>query len=127
MKRVKIAVILLFTMILGCSAMLLHFKSASDKMINCANNTARYIENGDNSSAMGELSKLDKIWQSEKRFFHILSGGENCEQLEASLEQVKVWIRQKEKSPETLSELYGFILNAEHLWQTQSPGLMNLL
>lgn len=127
MKRVFIALALLVLMAVCCKAALDHFEDTADELIAHAEEMASAVKARDGGRAAQSLRRLDGLWQREKSFFHILSGSDNCEQLEEALGRIKVWSAQKEKSPELLSELSDLIINAEHLLQTQSPGLMNLL
>ena len=126
MKRTVIALsILVFTAAL-CFFSLIRFESAINEMIDFASEMASAVEDADRPSASNALERLDKSWQQHQNLFRILSGGEPCEQLDRSIAQVKVWFGQKEKSPETLSELYDFIKEAEDLMETQSPSVINL-
>lgn len=126
MKRIAIAFILLFTIFLGCAAALKHFEAATNDLIYQAQSMKKATEQQQTERSHQALSKLCEIWQNERNFFHLLSGSECCEELEQSLEQVKHWSKQKEKSPELLSELSKLILSAEHLSQTQTPSINNL-
>jgi len=126
MKRTAIALLVLFVTAACCIVTLINFEKAISQVISDAASMAKYVENGDAGSAAAALEKLDKSWQEHQNLFRILSGGEPCEQLDRTLTQVKVWFGQKEKSPETLSELYDLIKEAEDLRETQSPSIINL-
>ena len=126
MKRAIIAVSILFLTAALCISSLICFENAISDVIGFAALMAKAVENGDNASAQSALNELDISWQRHQNFFRILSGGEPCEQLDRTLAQVKVWFSQKEKSPETLSELYDLIKEAEDLRETQSPSVINL-
>lgn len=126
MKRTAIALAILIFMSALCVFSLGKFEKAVFEMINHASDMAAAVKTADRTAASAALSDLDASWQRHQNLFHILSGGESCEQLDRSLAQVKVWFEQKEKSPETLSELYNLIKEAEDLRKTQSPSVINL-
>jgi len=126
MKRAAIALAILFLTAVLCVSTLINFENAISEVIIDAASMAKAVENGDRLLAQNALEQLDRSWRRHQNFFRILSGGEPSEQLDRALTQVKVWFKQKEKSPETLSELYDLIKEAEDLRKTQSPSVINL-
>jgi len=126
MKRVFIAFALFSVIIISCVTALIHFEKSISELLEHSENMVVAINSDDRAAAEVALSKLDDVWQQKESFFHILSGSQACEQIEQSLEQIKIWFAQKEKSPETLSELYNLIAETENLWESQSPSLINL-
>ncbi len=126
MKRAAIALLILFIMAAFCIVSLIYFDRSISEIIYHAGQMANAIEAQDTISAQQALDRLGNDWLRYQDHFRILSGSEPCEQLDRSLAQVKVWFLQKEKSPETLSELYDLIKKAEDLRKTQSPSIINL-
>ena len=126
MKRTAIALVILSVTAALCIYSLINFEAAISEIITFSGEMAKCVQTDDRDSAADALDLLDKSWQRHQNLFRILSGGEPCEQLDRSIAQVKVWFEQKEKSPETLSELYDLIKEAEDLRETQSPSFINL-
>ena len=126
MKRIAIALIILFVTAVSCIFTLINFENAISEMITLSDEMAKSVEADDRAAARSALEQLDASWQQHQNFFRILSGGEPCEQLDRSITQVRVWFEQKDKSPETLSELYNLIKKAEDLRKTQTPSVINL-
>ena len=126
MKRVKIAIALLLAAALCCGLGLRRFQAAAAEL----KQYARQLESAMAAQDGGELKAmeaLEKSWEKNSALLHILSGNESCMPIEESLTRLGAMLRQKEKSSETLPELYSIILAADQLWQTQLPSPINLL
>jgi len=126
MKRVTIALLLLITVLTCCAGALFRLERAAAELTAQAQEMAGAVMEQNDIGIRQAAKALEEIWKRESALFHIITGSQNCERLEEALCQLRVWSTQKEKSPETLSELSNVILNASRLVQQQRPGLINL-
>ena len=127
MKRIYISAALLILTAIGCHMALDKMESAVLDMTEYAQAITEQIQDERFEQTESEIQKIAQLWQREKNLFRIINGARQCDELETSLNRVRIFVLQKEKSPEALSELSDFILSAQRILRSQRPGLINLL
>ena len=127
MKRIYISAALLILTAIGCHMALSRMETALLEMTEYAQAITEQINHERFDQTEGEMQKIEQLWQREKNLFRIINGARQCDELETSLNRVRIFVSQKEKSPEALSELSDFILSARRILRSQRPGLINLL
>lgn len=127
MKRVYLSAVLLTFISVGCFAALERVSNSCLEMTGQAEAIVYSLKNDEYADSAAAMERLGYIWEKEKNFFRMIIGSRYCEELEQSLRRVEIWVEQKEKSPEALSELSDLILNIHQILQSQQPGLVSLL
>ena len=127
MKRVYISAALLILTAIGCHIALNRMETALSDMTEYAQTVFEQVQYERFDQTESEIQKIAQLWQREKNLFRIINGARQCDELETSLNRVRIFVSQKEKSPEALSELSDFILSAQRILRSQRPGLINLL
>ena len=127
MKRIYISAALLILTAIGCHMALSRMETALLEMTEYAQTVFEQVQHQRFDRTESEIQKIEQLWQREKNLFRIINGARQCDELETSLNRVRIFVSQKEKSPEALSELSDFILSAQRILRSQRPGLINLL
>ena len=127
MKRIYISAALLILTAIGCHMALGRMETALSDMTEYAQTVFEQVQYERFEQTDREIQKIEQLWQREKNLFRIINGARQCDELETSLNRVRIFVSQKEKSPEALSELSDFILSAQRILRSQRPGLINLL
>jgi len=127
MKRIYISAALLILTANGCHMALGRMETALSDMTEYAQTVFEQVQYERFEQTEREIQKIEQLWQREKNLFRIINGARQCDELETSLNRVRIFVSQKEKSPEALSELSDFILSAQRILRSQRPGLINLL
>ena len=105
MKRIYISTALLILTAFGCHMALSRMETALLEMTEYAQTVFEQVRHQRFDRTESEIQKIEQLWQREKNLFRIINGARQCDELETSLNRVRIFVSQKEKSPEALSEL----------------------
>ena len=126
MRRFPFTIIIFITSIAICIGGLAFIKTKKDHYSNLLHSAYTQAKQGDLSKAQEITKKFKKTWDKNEKFLMLFIHREDLGEIAFSARAIKEYIEMKEL-PEFYAELKRIMALLDHLWETETPLLQNIL